>query len=156
MQALQLVEFAFQRYYRLDCSAERGLCERHARTTERVSAALRPAVALAQTLKDLQHPQDQAWMRHLLADAALNRFKHLEAGSGLRSTAAPMGGGPARTVSLDEYVSRTNLDDGQHAVRSLADAEPSPRPALDAVHSTRLCRCERIAAIDAVLRASIV
>lgn len=28
--------------------------------------------------------QDQGWLRALLSDAAANRFKHLEAGSGLR------------------------------------------------------------------------
>jgi hypothetical protein len=102
MQALRLVEFAFQRYYRLDCSSERGLCERHARTTERVPAALRHAVLLAQSIKDLCHPQDQAWMRHLLADAALNRFKHLEAGSGLRSNATPQV--DRKHTNLDNFV----------------------------------------------------
>ena len=119
MQAQQLVEFAFQRYYRLDCSSERGLCERHARTSERVSAALRPAVQLAQTLKDLNHPQDQAWMKHLLADAALNRFKHLEAGSGLRANAAPMGPGasPQRQTSLEEYLQRVNPEGAYDPVR---------------------------------------
>jgi hypothetical protein len=111
LQALRLVEFAFQRYYRLDCSAERGLCERHTRTTERVSAALRPAVALTLLLKDLCHPQDQAWMRHLLSDAALNRFKHLEAGSGLRANAAPQVDRPR--THLEDPGSAANLDNGK-------------------------------------------
>ena len=110
MQALRLVEFAFQRYYRLDCAAERGLCERHTRSSERVAAALRPAVALAQHLKDLCHPQDQAWMRHLLSDAALNRFKHLEAASGLRANAAPTVERP-RAHHLHDYGSMANMDD---------------------------------------------
>lgn len=57
VQALRLVEFAFQRYYRLDCSGERGLCERHARSCERCPTTLKPAVALSQVLKDLCHPQ---------------------------------------------------------------------------------------------------
>ena len=125
LQVLQLVEFAFQRYYRLDCTAARGLCERHTRTTERVSAALKPAVALAQALKDFAHPQDQAWLSHALADAALNRFKHLEAGSGLRSSAAPVAGQQQRYQgpSLDEYVKRTHgAPEDQYAVRCLASA----------------------------------
>lgn len=57
LQALRLVEFAYQRYYRLDCSGERGLCERHARSCERCPTALKPAVAMTQVLKDLCHPQ---------------------------------------------------------------------------------------------------
>lgn len=33
--------------------------------------------------------QDQAWLRALIGDAALNRFKHLEAGAGLRNSSIP-------------------------------------------------------------------
>lgn len=40
--------------------------------------------------------QDQAWLRALLADAALNRFKHLEASAGLRSSSIPGGLGQKR------------------------------------------------------------
>ena len=54
---LRLVEFAFQRYYRLDASGERGLCDRAARSCERCPAALKPAVSLAHLVKDLTHPQ---------------------------------------------------------------------------------------------------
>lgn len=57
MQSLRLAEFAFQRYYRLDASGERGLCDRAARTCERCPAALKPAVSLAHLVKDLTHPQ---------------------------------------------------------------------------------------------------
>jgi hypothetical protein len=119
------VEFAFQRYYRLDCSAERGLCERHARSAERVPAALKPAVTLAHLLKDLCHPQDQAWMRHLFADAALNRFKHLEATAGLRSNVQLPDRHHGAHTSLDEL---TNMDT-KHA--SPYQTVCLPRPGLN-------------------------
>lgn len=115
MQVLRLVEFACQRYYRLDCSSERGLCERQSRTTERVSAALRPAALLAQAIKDMAHPQDQAWMRHLFSDAALNRFKHLEAGSGLRANSAPQVVRAQKANKLDALME--DFEEGQQRVR---------------------------------------
>lgn len=49
-----------------------------------------PAVSVCMcSLSGCRGLQDQAWLRALIADAALNRFKHLEAGAGLRNTSAP-------------------------------------------------------------------
>lgn len=135
MQALRLVEFAFQRYYRLDCSGERGLCDRAVRSCERSPAALKPAVTLAHLVKDLCHPQDQAWLRALLCDAALNRFKHLEASAGLRGGTVGTAAGAARAGLKKAAPAGASWDDlakvvghGSAGVRPPAPLHDAPPP----------------------------
>ena len=65
--------------------------------------------------------QDQGWLRKLLADAAGNRFKHLEAGSGLRGGsmvphAGRSGGlrkGDAASTSWDDLARVVSGNHGQ-------------------------------------------
>jgi hypothetical protein len=57
-------------------------------------------------------------MRHLISDAALNRFKHLEAGSGLRANAAPQVDRPR--THLEDPGSAANLDKVPYFLRMTA------------------------------------
>ena len=84
MQMQLLVEATFRRYYRLDKDAPFGVVDPHERSKEMPPFALDPAFGLASQIKDLQHPQEQDWVRSLFKDAAAERWHHLVPLAGLQ------------------------------------------------------------------------
>lgn len=92
----------FRRYYRLLDAAPRGLSDPHTRSDTISLMALREAVQLASQLKDLQHPQEQDWLRSLFTEAARERWEYLLPASGLRSH---LPDAPQRHVRYDEALS---------------------------------------------------